>query len=163
MSTIARERFKRSKCRAARACRAASGHNICHRPVCRASRSNIGVAIRVVAAQYVAFQRNEEGKGRFHRQPFKIGDGCSTSGTGARVEEVQVFRIEFDPKTLPHGVVFALSNDESITALPVTIPHRERALGFLKRGDAGALASRRSFRSRHACRLRKPRRSDQAP
>ena len=63
---------------------------------------------------------------------------------------MQAFRIEFEMKTLPHSVVFALSNDESITALPVTIPHHERALGFLKRGDAGALASRRSFRRRSA-------------
>jgi hypothetical protein len=48
-------------------------------------------------------------------------------------------------KPLPHSVVFALRKDKSISALPVTIPHRKRALGFLKRGDAGALASRDHF------------------
>jgi DNA-binding transcriptional LysR family regulator len=37
---------------------------------------------------------------------------------------------------MPHSVVFALRNEKSITALPVTIPHPDRALGLLKRGDA---------------------------
>ncbi|MFT2214809.1 LysR family transcriptional regulator [Rhizobium giardinii] len=37
---------------------------------------------------------------------------------------------------MPHSVVFALRNDKSITALPVPIPHPERALGLLKRSDA---------------------------
>jgi len=37
---------------------------------------------------------------------------------------------------MPHSVVFALRNDKSITALPVTIPHPERALGLLRRADA---------------------------
>jgi DNA-binding transcriptional LysR family regulator len=37
---------------------------------------------------------------------------------------------------LPHSVVFALRNEKSITALPVSIPHPERALGLLKRSDA---------------------------
>jgi hypothetical protein len=37
---------------------------------------------------------------------------------------------------MPHSVVFALRNERSITALPVTIPHPERALGLLKRADA---------------------------
>ena len=37
---------------------------------------------------------------------------------------------------MPHSVVFALRNERSITALPVTIPHPERALGMLRRADA---------------------------
>ncbi|MBB4187751.1 LysR family transcriptional regulator [Sinorhizobium terangae] len=37
---------------------------------------------------------------------------------------------------LPHSVVFALRNQKSITALPISIPHPERALGLLKRSDA---------------------------
>ncbi|TBZ03553.1 LysR family transcriptional regulator, partial [Rhizobium leguminosarum bv. viciae] len=37
---------------------------------------------------------------------------------------------------MPHSVVFALRNEKSITALPVPIPHSERALGLLKRSDA---------------------------
>ena len=37
---------------------------------------------------------------------------------------------------MPHSVVFAVRNDKSITALPVPIPHPERALGLLKRSDA---------------------------
>jgi hypothetical protein len=37
---------------------------------------------------------------------------------------------------MPHSVVFALRNEKSITALPVTIPHPDRALGLLKRADA---------------------------
>jgi DNA-binding transcriptional LysR family regulator len=37
---------------------------------------------------------------------------------------------------MPHSVVFALRNERSVTALPVTIPHPERALGLLKRADA---------------------------
>jgi DNA-binding transcriptional LysR family regulator len=37
---------------------------------------------------------------------------------------------------MPHSVVFALRNEKSITALPVPIPHPERALGLLKRSDA---------------------------
>ena len=37
---------------------------------------------------------------------------------------------------MPHSVVFALRNERSVTALPVTIPHPERALGLLKRSDA---------------------------
>ena len=37
---------------------------------------------------------------------------------------------------LPHGVVFAQRNEKSITALPVNVPHPERALGLLKRADA---------------------------
>ena len=42
---------------------------------------------------------------------------------------------------LPHSVVFAYRNDRAITALPVEIPHPERALGLLRRsGDPGAPA-----------------------
>lgn len=37
---------------------------------------------------------------------------------------------------MPHSVVFALRNEKSITALPVTVPHPERALGLLRRSDA---------------------------
>lgn len=37
---------------------------------------------------------------------------------------------------MPHSVVFALRNDRSITALPMTIPHPERALGLLNRANA---------------------------
>jgi DNA-binding transcriptional LysR family regulator len=37
---------------------------------------------------------------------------------------------------LPHGVVFAYRNERAITALPVNIPHPNRALGLLRRSDA---------------------------
>ncbi len=37
---------------------------------------------------------------------------------------------------LPHSVVFALRKEKSIAALPIKIPHPERALGLLKRADA---------------------------
>jgi DNA-binding transcriptional LysR family regulator len=37
---------------------------------------------------------------------------------------------------MPHSVVFALRKEKSITALPITIPHPERALAILKRVDA---------------------------
>ncbi|WP_164986528.1 LysR substrate-binding domain-containing protein [Rhizobium leguminosarum] len=40
---------------------------------------------------------------------------------------------------MPHRVVFALRNERSITALPVSIPHPERALGLLKRSDASRI------------------------
>ena len=36
---------------------------------------------------------------------------------------------------MPHSVVFALRNEKSITALPISIPHPERALGLLNRSD----------------------------
>lgn len=36
---------------------------------------------------------------------------------------------------LPHSVVFAYRNDKAITALPVNIPHPERALGLLQRTE----------------------------
>jgi DNA-binding transcriptional LysR family regulator len=36
---------------------------------------------------------------------------------------------------MPHSVVFALRNEKSITALPVSIPHPERSLGLLRRSD----------------------------
>lgn len=36
---------------------------------------------------------------------------------------------------LPHGAVFAFRNEKTITALPVNIPHPERALGLLRRAD----------------------------
>ena len=39
---------------------------------------------------------------------------------------------------MPHSVVFAQRNEKSITALPVSIPHPERALGLLRRSDARA-------------------------
>lgn len=37
---------------------------------------------------------------------------------------------------LPHSVVFALRNEKSITALPISVPHPERALGLLRRSAA---------------------------
>jgi DNA-binding transcriptional LysR family regulator len=37
---------------------------------------------------------------------------------------------------LPHGVVFAFRNEKAITALPVAIPHPERALGLLRLANA---------------------------
>ncbi|KAA1183818.1 LysR family transcriptional regulator [Rhizobium tropici] len=37
---------------------------------------------------------------------------------------------------MPHSVVFAQRKEKTITALPVTIPHPERALAILKRADA---------------------------
>lgn len=39
---------------------------------------------------------------------------------------------------LPHSVVFAFRKEKAITALPVKIPHPERALGLLRRADAPA-------------------------
>lgn len=37
---------------------------------------------------------------------------------------------------MPHSVVFAQRKEKTITALPITIPHPERALAILKRVDA---------------------------
>jgi DNA-binding transcriptional LysR family regulator len=37
---------------------------------------------------------------------------------------------------LPHSVVFAFRHEKSITALPLTIPHPERALGLLRVAEA---------------------------
>jgi DNA-binding transcriptional LysR family regulator len=37
---------------------------------------------------------------------------------------------------LPHSVVFAFRQEKAITALPVKIPHPDRALGLFKRADA---------------------------
>jgi len=37
---------------------------------------------------------------------------------------------------MPHSVVFAQRKEKAITALPITIPHPERALAILKRTDA---------------------------
>lgn len=37
---------------------------------------------------------------------------------------------------LPHGVVFAVRRERAITALPVAIPHPQRALGMLRLTDA---------------------------
>jgi DNA-binding transcriptional LysR family regulator len=49
---------------------------------------------------------------------------------------------------MPHSVVFALRNDRSITALPITIPHPERALAILTRVDAPKTPATEHF-SRH--------------
>lgn len=38
---------------------------------------------------------------------------------------------------LPHSVVFAYRNEKSIAALPVTVPHPDRALGLLSLSDSG--------------------------
>lgn len=46
---------------------------------------------------------------------------------------------------LPHSVVFAFRNERAITALPVTIPHPERALGLLRRADALRLPAADAF------------------
>jgi DNA-binding transcriptional LysR family regulator len=37
---------------------------------------------------------------------------------------------------MPHSVVFALRKEKAVTALPMTVPHPERALGLLRRADA---------------------------
>ena len=37
---------------------------------------------------------------------------------------------------LPHGVVFAFRKEKAITALPIALPHPERALGLLRLADA---------------------------
>ena len=63
---------------------------------------------------------------------------------------------------MPHSVVFALRNEKSITALPVSIPHPERALGLLKRSDAPALSRARSLRPPYPHRLRQSEAPDQA-
>jgi hypothetical protein len=36
---------------------------------------------------------------------------------------------------MPHSAVFAQRKEGAITALPITIPHPERALAILKRSD----------------------------
>lgn len=46
---------------------------------------------------------------------------------------------------MPHSVAFALRNDKSVTALPITIPHPERALRLLKRSDASRVPSVERF------------------
>jgi DNA-binding transcriptional LysR family regulator len=40
---------------------------------------------------------------------------------------------------MPHSVVFSQRNSQSITALPIKIPHPERALAILKRADSSRL------------------------
>jgi DNA-binding transcriptional LysR family regulator len=49
---------------------------------------------------------------------------------------------------LPHSVVFALRNERSITALPVNVPHPERALGLLRRVDTTPAPAAEAF-ARH--------------
>ena len=46
---------------------------------------------------------------------------------------------------LPHSVVFALRNDKSITALPVSVPHPEWALGLLRRTTAAQTPAIENF------------------
>lgn len=49
---------------------------------------------------------------------------------------------------LPHSVVFAYRNEKAITALPLKIPHPERALGVLRPAEAPRAPAVESF-SRH--------------
>jgi DNA-binding transcriptional LysR family regulator len=57
--------------------------------------------------------------------------------TGGSLMSVVNFLKGSDALTvLPHSVVFAQRNERSITALPVNVPHPQRALGLLKRADA---------------------------
>jgi DNA-binding transcriptional LysR family regulator len=49
---------------------------------------------------------------------------------------------------LPHGVVFAFRKDKAITALPVSIPHPERALGLLRLAAAPRAPAAEAF-ARH--------------
>jgi len=46
---------------------------------------------------------------------------------------------------LPHSVVFAFRREKSITALPVAIPHPERALGLLRLADRPRLPAVDAF------------------
>lgn len=46
---------------------------------------------------------------------------------------------------LPHSVVFAFRNEKAITALPVNVPHPERALGLLRPADAPRLPAVEAF------------------
>jgi DNA-binding transcriptional LysR family regulator len=55
---------------------------------------------------------------------------------GSLMSVVQYMKAADALTIMPHSVVFALRNEKSITALPVPIPHSERALGLLKRSDA---------------------------
>ncbi|MGR6429746.1 LysR family transcriptional regulator [Rhizobium sp. PAMB 3182] len=46
---------------------------------------------------------------------------------------------------LPHSTVFSMRNDRSITALPVQIPHPERALVLLRQKDAARMPAVENF------------------
>ena len=57
--------------------------------------------------------------------------------TGGSLTSTMVYLKGTDALTiLPHGVVFAFRKEQAITALPVTIPHPERALGLLRPAHA---------------------------
>ena len=46
---------------------------------------------------------------------------------------------------LPHSVVFAFRKEKTITALPLKVPHPERALGLLFRSDASRVPAAEAF------------------
>ncbi|MCM2293813.1 LysR family transcriptional regulator [Allorhizobium sp. BGMRC 0089] len=52
---------------------------------------------------------------------------------------------------LPHSTVFSMRNDRSITALPLPIPHPERALVLLRQKDAPGMPAVENF-ARHIAR-----------
>ena len=54
---------------------------------------------------------------------------------GSLVSAINYLKASDALTILPHSVVFAYRNDKSITALPVNIPHPERALGLLRRTE----------------------------
>jgi hypothetical protein len=56
--------------------------------------------------------------------------------SGASLTSTMMYLKGTDALTvLPHGVVFAFRKEKTITALPVPIPHPERALGLLRIAD----------------------------
>jgi DNA-binding transcriptional LysR family regulator len=54
---------------------------------------------------------------------------------GSLMSVINYLRAADALSVMPHSVVFALRKEKSITALPLTIPHPERALAILKRVD----------------------------
>lgn len=57
--------------------------------------------------------------------------------SGASLTSTMMYLKGTDALTvLPHGVVFAFRKEGSLTALPVTIPHPQRALGLLRAAGA---------------------------
>lgn len=68
--------------------------------------------------------------------------GASLAGTMIYLKGTDALTI------LPHGVVFAFRQEKAITALPITIPHPERALGLLRLVNAPRAPAAEAF-ARH--------------
>ena len=57
--------------------------------------------------------------------------------TGGSLTSTMIYLKGTDALTvLPHGVVFAFRAEKAITALPIGVPHPERALGLMRLADA---------------------------